>query len=154
MAAAGSVAPPAEKCFKPKFPDIPRRAEYGSDATEYFWRTFPVNTVCPGKPSLNGKQLKRWADALGCTDEARLHRVLGYIKDGADIGCRGVAREPSRSSNAASVYQYGPQVTDAIAEWVTKGYAFGLVTVEAVPAGAKVSGIWSGRNPMGRSGSF
>ncbi len=48
VAAAGPVAPPAEKCFKPKFPDIPRRAEYRSDATECFWRTFPVNTVCPG----------------------------------------------------------------------------------------------------------
>ncbi len=55
VAAAGPVAPPAEKCFRPKFPGIPRRADYRADASESFWQTFPVNRVCPGRPSLNGK---------------------------------------------------------------------------------------------------
>jgi hypothetical protein len=33
----------------------------------------------------------------------------------------------SRSSNVASAYECCPQVTDAIAEWMHKGYAFGPV---------------------------
>ncbi len=61
----------------------------------------------------------------------------------------GGAREPSHSSNAVSAYQYGPQVTDAIAEWVAKGYAFGPVTAAEVLAGAKVSSIMVRPKPNG-----
>ncbi len=74
---------------------------------------------------------------------------MRYIQEGADIGCKGEAREPTRSSNAASAYEFGPQVTDAIAEWVTKGYTFGPVNKEEVPASAKVSGIMVRPKPNG-----
>jgi len=147
--AAGNVSLPAEKIFRPKFPNIPTRTEYRSAAGKDFWRHFPVNLVCPGKPSLKAKNLKQWADALGVTDQARLDRVLRYIREGADIGCRGAAREPSRSSNAASALLHGPQVTDAIAEWVAKGYAYGPVSAAEVPASAKVSGIMVRPKPNG-----
>jgi hypothetical protein len=40
-------------------------------------------------------------------------------------------------------------VTDAIAEWVAKGYAFGPVTAAEVPAAAKVSGIMVRPKPNG-----
>jgi hypothetical protein len=93
--------------------------------------------------------LKWWADALGCSDTERLRRVLQYIVDGADIGCRGAARLPSSSNNAASAFEFGPQVTDAIAEWVQKGYAFGPVDAAAVPRDAKISGIMVRPKPNG-----
>jgi hypothetical protein len=109
--------------FKPKFPSIPKLECYKKPAPESFWENFPVNLVCPGLPSLNKKKLKQWAFALGVSDENRLARVIEYIDKGANIGCRGTARNPSRSSNAASAYEYGLQVTDAVAEWVQKGYA-------------------------------
>jgi hypothetical protein len=137
------------KKFKPKFPDIPVRAEYKSAAPPEFWDKFPKHTVCPGKPSLISKALKQWAHMLGVSDKDRLDRVIRNIENGADIGCKGAAREPSRSSNAASAYQYGPQVTDAIAEWVHKGYAFGPVVAAQVPAAAKVSGIMVRPKPNG-----
>jgi hypothetical protein len=105
--------------------------------------------VCPGKPSLNSRALRQWAHALGVSDSDRLERVIKNIENGADIGCKGAAREPSRSSNAASAYQYGPQVTDAIAEWVQKGYAYGPVEAALVPAAAKVSGIMVRPKPNG-----
>ena len=75
--------------------------------------------------------------------------MLQYIERGADIGCRGAARLPSRSSNAASAFDCGPQVTDAIAEWVQKGYAYGPVDATAVPPGAKISGIMVRPKPNG-----
>jgi hypothetical protein len=137
------------KKFKPKFPDIPVRAEYRSAAPPEFWEKFPKHTVCPGKPSLNGRALRQWAHALGVSDSDRLEWVIKNIENGADIGCKGAAREPSRSSNAASAYQYGPQVTDAIAEWVQKGYAYGPVEAALVPAAAKVSGIMVRPKPKG-----
>jgi len=98
---------------------------------------------------LNGKRLKQLADALGCSDQDRLARVLQYVEKGADIGCRGQARLPSKSSNAASAFEYGPQVSDAVAEWVQKGYVFGPVDAEAVPATAKISGIMVRPKPNG-----
>ena len=139
--AAGAVFHESTKIFTPKFPGIPRMNSYRGTLPEYFWQQFPVNLVSPGRPSLNKKKLRFWANALGCSDPARLTRVLNYIEHGADIGCKGGARAPSRSSNAASAYEYGPQVTDAVAEWVEKGYAFGPVGAEEVPANAKISGI-------------
>jgi hypothetical protein len=97
-----------------------------------------VNLVCPGTPSLKIKKLKQWWQALGVSDENRFNRICNYILEGAEIGCRGAARLPSKSTNAASAYEFGPQVTDAIAEWVKKGYAFG-------PVGAG-GGTGSGKN--------
>jgi hypothetical protein len=146
---AGGVTPPVMKRFTPKFPDIPQRSEYRSAAPPEFWEKFPKHLVCPGKPSLSSRALKQWAHALGVSDESRLDRVTKNIENGADIGCRGAAREPSRSSNAASAYQFRPQVTDAIAKWVQKGYVFGPVEAALVPAGAKVSGIMVRPKPNG-----
>jgi hypothetical protein len=133
--------PVVTKMFKPKFPNIPRLTDYKKLAPANFWAEFPVNLVCPGAPSLKIKKLKQWVQALGVSDENRLNRVIKYISEGAEIGCRGAARLPSKSTNAASAYEFGPQVTDAIAEWVKKGYAFGPVCAGAVPEAAKISGI-------------
>jgi hypothetical protein len=73
-------------------------------APAHFWAEFPVNLVCLGKPSLKIKKLKQWARALGVSDENRFNRVVNYIQEGAEIGCRGAARLPSKSTNAASAY--------------------------------------------------
>jgi hypothetical protein len=148
-AAAGPTPPAALKQFKPKFPNIPVRTDYRRPAGSEFWTEFPTNFICPGKPSLIKKKIKWWADALGCSDPDRLQRVLQYIEKGADIGCKGAARLPSRSNNAASAFDFGPQVTDAIAEWVQKGYAYGPVDAAAVPPAAKISGIMVRPKPNG-----
>ena len=147
---AGSGPPaPTPKIFKPKFPLIPRLEDYRQVAGEQFWRVFPVNVKCPAEPSIRAKELKLLANALGVSDRARLDRVLRYIADGADIGCVGPARLPSYSSNAPSAYEYGPHVTDAIAEWIHKGYAYGPVGREQVPKHAKISGIMVRPKPNG-----
>jgi hypothetical protein len=56
--AAGPVAVPKEKIFKPKFPRILVLNDYTKAAPEEFWAEFPGYFVCPAKPSLNGKKLK------------------------------------------------------------------------------------------------
>ncbi len=137
------------KEFKPKFPNILKLADYKMLALEQFWKEFPVNLTCPGKPSIKVKALKQWVRALGCSDESRFERVVRYIQEGADIGCRGEARQPTKSTNAASAYEFGPQVTDAVAEWVKKGYAYGPVTAAQLPATAKISGIMVRPKPNG-----
>ena len=137
------------KVFKPKYPGIPVRENYRTPANPEFWSNFPTNLTCPAKPSLSAKQLRLFTNALGTSDNNRLARVLHYIEEGAAIGCNGEARQPSRSTNAASAYEFGPQVTDAIAEWIQKGYAYGPVPPQEVPAHAKVSGIMVRPKPNG-----
>ena len=51
--------------------------------------------------------------------------------------------------NAASAYETGPEVTDAIAGWIEDRYAYGPVGEEEVPAGAKISGIMVKKKPNG-----
>jgi len=144
-----ALAAPAFKIFKPKCPEIPVLADYRGVAGREFWEQFPVKLKCPAEPTMNLKQLKYTVNALGTSDRPRVERVIRYIEQGAAIGCTGAARLPSVSSNAASAYQHGPQVTDAIAEWVKKGYAFGPVPRNRVPAGAKISGIMVRPKPNG-----
>jgi len=136
------------KEFKPKFPEIDVQKDY-HNITDEAWSKFPVNKNSVGRSNINGLALKRTADALGCSDQERMHRVLNRIKAGADIGCRGVHRSPTVSKNSREAYKVGRQVTDAIASWVKDGYVQGPVEEEDVPADAKVNGILTRQKPNG-----
>jgi hypothetical protein len=76
-------------------------------------------------------------------------KVLDWIANGAEIGCRGKFRAASVSKNAKNAYENGRQVSDAIAAWVSVGYAFGPVEEEDVPAHAKINGILTRTKPNG-----
>ena len=82
-------------------------------------------------------------------DAATLSKVYTDLKYGARIGCIGSFREPSKASNAPSAFENGPQVTDAIADWLAKGFAYGPVPLEEVPDDAKFSGIMTRPKPTG-----
>jgi len=142
-------AVPEPKTFKPKNPEIKKRSSYEGKFEESWWAEFPVNVTCPGKSLVKWKELRKLADVLGCSDLARLDRVCQRIREGADIGCTGKYREPTTSSNAKSAYQFGAEVTDAIAVWIRKGFAFGPVSKDAVPRTAKISGIMVRPKPNG-----
>ncbi len=53
------------------------------------------------------------------------------------------------SRNAESSYTFGDRVTDAIADWLHKGFAAGPLDEEEVPAGAKVNSIMCREKPNG-----
>jgi len=75
--------------------------------------------------------------------------VCKDLEEGADIGCKGSARNSSYSSNAPSAYEFGPEVTDAIADWITQGFAAGPFDPSHRPANAKVNGIMCRQKPNG-----
>jgi len=75
--------------------------------------------------------------------------VCERIRNGANIGCKGNFRSASSSTNAPSAYQYGAEVSDAIAAWVDKGFAYGPVTRDQVPPDAKINGIMVRPKPNG-----
>jgi len=86
---------------------------------------------------------------VGCADWDRLHSVLHDLEFGCDIGCRGNARNASRSGNAPSAFKFGEQISDAVADWLDAGFAAGPFTAEQVPPDAKVSGIMCREKPNG-----
>jgi len=85
----------------------------------------------------------------GCGARESLRKLLKDLECGADIGCRGEYRSSSVCNNAPSAFEFGYQVTDAIADWVHKGFAYGPVDQSDVPAIAKVSGIMVREKPNG-----
>jgi hypothetical protein len=78
-----------------------------------------------------------------------LEIVCKDLSEGADIGCHGTARSPSVSTNAPSAFDFAPEVTDAVADWVAQGFAAGPFSPTDRPANAKVSGIMCRQKPNG-----
>ena len=129
-ARAGAVPEVKQKVFKPKFPEIPVLEDYKAGGDQEFWSKFPANMSEKIAPEFNAEALSRMVDRLGCSDRARVDRVLTYLREGADIGCRGEFRCSTNSRNASSAYESGKEVTDAIAGWIADKYAYGPVAEE------------------------
>jgi hypothetical protein len=126
VAAAGESDPelPPLKPFTAKI-SLPAISDYSTTADDQFWDKFPSNKNTSGKSTVSPVRLRSWANAVGCADRDRLQAVCKDLENGADIGCRGPARDPTHSTNASSAIEYGAQVTDAIATWVKQGLVAG-----------------------------
>ena len=71
------------------------------------------------------------------------------IKFGADIGCSGSFRDPTAATNAPSALLNGEKVTDSVADWVLKGFAYGPIPMSEVPKSAKFNGLMTVPKPNG-----
>jgi hypothetical protein len=76
-------------------------------------------------------------------------KILHDLEFGATIGCTGDARLPTVSSNSLSSLEFGHQVTDAIGDWLHKGFAYGPIKKEQLPPNVKVSSIMCRPKPNG-----
>ncbi len=139
---------PPLKMFKPKV-CLPPVTDYRAKQSPQFWEQFPKNTSLQGISPINPVRLRSWANAVGCDDRDRLELVCRDLENGADIGCRGRARDPTVSGNAPSAIEAGAQVTDALAEWVQQGIVAGPFPPESRPGSAKVNGIMCRMKPNG-----
>jgi len=138
---------PPTKVFKPKVP-LPVLEDYAGDPGVAFWEAFPANRR-PGRSLISAVKIRGLAMAVGVSDPAQLEAVCGDLTRGANIGCTGVYRLPSRSSNAPSALEFPREVTDAVASWVQAGFAVGPFLEEEVPEDAKVNGIMTRPKPNG-----
>ena len=136
------------KSFKPKH-NLPILEDYASPAPSWFWSQFPSNLVEPGVSLVDADKLRSYAIRTRFSDRRTLDKVYNDLKYGAIIGCNGDSRLPALSSNAPSAIENGRQVTDAIADWLEKGFAYGPVGHDEVPIGAKFSGIMTRPKPNG-----
>ncbi len=123
---------PPMKIFKPKH-NLPVLLDYSIRAPDSFWECFPVNTAWPAKSKVNPAKIKGLALALGCDDWDRLAVVCSDLSTGVDIGCAGEFRKGTASANAASAMDFPLEITDAVCDWITKGFAFGPVDLIDLP---------------------
>ena len=142
-----SPLPPC-KIFKPKF-NLTKLDSYRHAAPITFWETFPKNLIQPSKSLVNPILLKKLALQCNFPNIALLNTICNDLTNGADIGCSGASRLPSLSTNAPSAFEYGEHVTDAIADWITKKFAYGPIPIESLPADAKVNGMMTKLKPTG-----
>ena len=139
---------PPQKVFKPKH-ELPVLASYSVPAPAEFWAIFPKNYERSVNSVINPDLLMKMGKDLGFPNSNLLARICEDIRSGAQIGCQGQFRAPSEASNAPSAINNGYRVTDAIAQWVHKKFAFGPVDPALVPRSAKFSGLMAREKPNG-----
>ena len=139
--------PPA-KIFKPKY-HLPVLEDYRKPAPTDFWSKFPINLVQPSQSLVNPHLLKKMALETGFDNHDVLNAIYSDLLHGANIGCSDSYRRPSFSTNAPSAYEFSEHVTDAIADWITKKFAYGPVPLTHVPPGAKINGMMTKLKPTG-----
>jgi len=114
-----------------------------------FWEKFPKNLQQPAVSTICAESLRSMLIDTKFPNIALAHLICDELVSGAKIGCVGPFRMPSHASNAPSAYEFGPHVTDAIADWTTKKFAYGPVPLHLVPSNAKFSGIMTKPKPDG-----
>ena len=134
--------------FTPKY-NLPLLPNYKDVAPNWFWNDFPNNFVKPAVSHINADLLKVLALESSFKDLDILNNIICDLVNGAKIGCKGKFRNPSRATNAPSAHDDGEKVTDAIADWIKKGFAYGPVELHEVPSSAKFSGIMTKPKPNG-----
>jgi hypothetical protein len=112
-------------------------------------RNFPSCYATSGKSTICPIKLRNLAWALGYRNKNLLEAVCTDLTIGANIGCKGAARQPTVSRNAASTLEFAEQVTDAVADWLVSGFAAGPFHPSSRPANAKVNGMMCRQKPNG-----
>ena len=139
---------PPLKTFKPKFA-LPGLDSYDGVFPTWFWALALSNYNFPGISLVDSEKLRAYALEFGYQDLETLNKVCADLQFGADIGCSGSFRLPSKATNAPSAFENGRQVTDAVCDWLAKGFAYGPVPLAQVPEKAKFSGIMTRPKPNG-----
>lgn len=140
---------PPMKIFKPKFPNLLVLEDYNQSAPPAFWTNFPSNLVQPAKSAVSHRRLRALAKEAGFKNHALLEAVCRDLEKGALIGCKPEFRHPTAATNAESALQAGRQVSDALADWVAKGFVYGPIPREEVPEEAKFNGLMVRPKPNG-----
>ena len=83
---------------------MPNPDDYRWDPGSEFWDGFPANRTRLVKSLVSPAKLVSLAHGVGGVDMEIVKRVKKDLREGAVIGCRGVAREKSASKNASSCF--------------------------------------------------
>ena len=139
---------PPMKVFTPKF-NLPILNSYEGEAPKEFWDGFPRYKSNKAGGMVDGHKLRLLAEGCGYSNKELLDTVCRDLVEGACIGCKGAFRAPGKAKNAPSALAEGRKVSDAIADWVSKGYARGPFRMDQVPPEAKFNGLMARPKPNG-----
>ena len=134
----------------PKF-NLPTLERYDTVAPQEYWSRWPKNFKVAQKSSINYELFRELAIDAGFEDRELLEIVYSDLKYGARIGCTGKFRDPTKSTNAPSAFEFGDRVSDSICEWLNAGYAAGPFELEEIPDNAKISGLMVKLKPTGKA---
>ena len=137
-----------KKVFKAKH-KLPAGSDGTADPGVMFWANFPINTSLAGVSLISAAKVESLARAVGGVNWDTVEQVCWDLRQGADIGCVGAARQRTVSGNAQGCKEFPGHITDAIAGYLEKGFAAGPFLRKDVPAGAKINGIMCRPKPNG-----
>ena len=150
-ASKAEIRPPYPlKEFVPKF-KLPVLERYDVPAHRNYWCHWPKNYKLEHETNINFDLFRKLAIDAGFEDRELLEVVYSDLKFGAHIGCKGKFREPTKSTNAPSAFEFGDRVSDSICEWLKAGYAAGPFEYEEIPENAKISGLMVKLKPTGKA---
>ena len=109
------------KSFVQKHKELPVLSTYcGRLPGSYWgkWKRRSYGSLTPARSWVCPDKVAKLASTLGYKDIDRLTRVTQRLREGADLGCRGAARLPTRMPNSPSVVEYGLRLADSLQDWV------------------------------------
>ena len=125
------------KEFKPAYANLPILSSYEGDLGSGYWDKWEkksYESLSPVRSWICPEKLASEAAKVGFRrDNTRLERVLGRLRNGANIGCTGAGRLPTRCPNAPGATEFGPRVADSLQGWIVDGLCFGPLTEEELP---------------------
>ena len=98
------------------------------------WQKLPLGQAIAGNKSwINPVALMQAARDRGVQPEGLLESC-SMLEQGADIGCVGRGRLPTRAPNSKTVLQDGPIICDVLQSWIENGIAAGPLTLAELQA--------------------
>ena len=150
-ASKAEIRPPYPlKEFVPKF-NLPVLERYDIPAPRNYWSHWPKNYQLEQDSNINYDLFRELAIDAGFEDRELLEIVYSDLKFGAKIGCKGKFRNPTKSNNAPSAFEFGDRVSYSIYEWLKAGYASGPFELDELPKNAKISGLMVKLKPTGKA---
>ena len=139
-----------KKVFKPKH-SFPKLKDYGRLPSESIWDQVPrINweDVPPIGTGIDADMLKALGLKYECEDTVTLEKVYKDLTEGARLGVSEESRIQSTSSNAPSSFDHGEEVTDALIDWLHKGFAIGSFDKNELPfKKTRISGLMCKMKP-------
>ena len=124
---------PPDKVFKPKNPEIGKLQGYKGSLPEEYWKRWTKKEIMAKPESwVDPRRLREEAEAVGI-DQAWVNTVCERLTNGADTGCRGPGRAPTRVGNSPTAEEEGERLADTLQSWVKSGIVAGPFKEEELP---------------------
>ena len=128
------MPPPKQHTFKYKLPplDSYKPSEVPADFWKHWWKRPLDLAIKENDSGISAEKLQEAYLSRGLLFGGKVAKVCKVLRDGADLGCVGRGRLPTRSPNGESVWQpdVGIIIADVLQDWVMKGIAAGPLTEE------------------------